>query len=364
MLRQFPIWGWVVLPFFTLSAQAGETLVPIDSTQIDVKRGEACWQLWSGSKLIKDLGNSEGEAREVVHVIRELRLTHLGVIGSRGPVMEYWLADGHAPQATVPAYRVQPLDRSTLRVEQIAGQWCLREDGQLWFNFGTHESDARHALEVIQKYQFNRIGYVGGAETVMIYFLTAPPDRRPAPKMRTPLVFSEREALYARQLSTPSLALVDPATGEEKFAFDWRRVELKRDGQRWKLMAGRECLADFATDSFAARDALQTVQHYRFSERCVLGDSATPLTYYLVNGQAPRGLRFGTRNTPFHPDRLKVQQVEGKWMLCEGGRPILHGGDSEAEAKRTLQAVQKYQFDNLCVVGNEEKGLQFLARER
>ena len=51
-------------------------------------------------------------------------------------------------------------------------------------------------------------------------------------------------------------------------------------------------------------------------------------------------------------------------LLCEDGRPILLAGDNEAEAKRMLQAIQKYKFDNLCVMGSEEKGLRFLVRER
>lgn len=367
MLRRFPsrslLCAWILFLCLSLSAQASETLVPIDLTQVDVRRGDTGWQLWSGSKLIKDLGNSEVEAREVVGVIRQLRLNQRGTIGTREPVMEYWLADGQPPDGLVPAYRVLPLDRSTLRVEQVAGQWCLREDGQLWFNFGRHEADARQALDVIQRYGFNRVGYVGQAETVMIYFLKTSQDPI-ARKLPAPVVFSQRETLFVRQLTLPSFAVVDPATGEEKLPFDWRRVEVKHDGQRWKLMAGRECLADFATDSWAAREALQAVQHYRFTERCLLGDSATPLTYYLVNGQAPHGLRFGMRNTSFRPDRLKVVQVGRQWMLCEDGRPILPAGENEAEAKRTLQAIQKYQFDNVCVVGSEEKGLKFLARER
>jgi hypothetical protein len=368
MFRRFPspllICAWAVLPVFSHRVQAGETLVPIDLTQVDVRRGETCWQLWSGSKLIKDLGNSEVEAREVVGVIRQLRLNQRGTIGTREPVIEYWLADGQPPDGLIPAYRLLPLDGSTLRVEQIAGQWCLREDGQLWFNFGRHETDARQALEVIQRYGFNRIGYVGQAETVMIYFMKTASERATPRRLHSSVVFSQREAMYLRQLTAPSLAVMDPATGEEKLPFDWRHAEVKHDGQKWKLMAGRECLADFGSDSWAAREALQAVQHYRFTERCLLGDSATPVTYYLVNGQAPHGLRFGMRNTPFHADRLKVSQVAGRWMLCEDSRPILQGGDNEAEAKRTLQAIQKYQFDNVCSVGADEKGLRFLARER
>jgi hypothetical protein len=249
-----------------------------------------------------------------------------------------------------------------LRVEKVAGHWCLRDDHKLWFNFGTHQGDAKHALEVIQQHEFNRIGYVGQAETVMIYFLGGTPER--SVKSLSPVVFSPLEAMYARQLTPPSLALLDEATGEEKLPFDWRRVEAKRDGQHWRLMAGRECLADFARDGVAAREAHQAVLHYRFTERCMLGESATPLTYFLVNGQAPHGVPFGAQNTPFHPDRLTIKQIDGQWLICEDKRPILRAGDTEAEAKRALLVIQKYRFDALCVIGTaEQASLRFLVRE-
>jgi hypothetical protein len=52
-------------------------------------------------------------------------------------------------------------------------------------------------------------------------------------------------------------------------------------------------------------------------------------------------------------------------MVCEGERPILRGGDTEPEAKRTMQAIQKYKFDNLCWVGrNPQTGLRFLVKDR
>ena len=44
MIRLSPIWAWAILPLFSISAQAGETLVTIDLTQVEVRRGETCWQ--------------------------------------------------------------------------------------------------------------------------------------------------------------------------------------------------------------------------------------------------------------------------------------------------------------------------------
>jgi hypothetical protein len=344
--------------------RAGDNLVTFDASQVELRRAEERWQIWSGTKMVKELGTSEAEAREAITLIRQLGLSQRGVIGTRVPVMEYWLAKDKAPQGLVPAYRLLPIDRPTLRVAQVGGQWCLHDARNLWFNFSVHAADANKALEVIQRYEFNRIGYVGQAEPVMIYFLGGAPEMKPTPSLQPTVAFAPLQALQVRQLTPPSLTMYDALTGEEKLAFDWRRVELRREGLRWRLAAGRECLADFGHDELAAREALRTVQFYRFTEQCRVGNEVTPLVYYLVNGQAPRGLRFGTRNTAFHPDRIGVRQIDGQWMLCDGIRPVLAAGASEAEAKQTLQAIQKYKFDNVCLIGNEQAGLRFLVKER
>src|SRR5262249_2392324 len=156
----------------------------------------------------------------------------------------------------------------------------------------------------------------------------------------------------------------DPATGEERVPLDWRQVELRRDGANWNLVLGGQCLADFGPNESEARDAWRIFQFYRFTEQVQVGTSAKPFSYYLVNGKAPHGLRFGMQNISFHPDRLAVRQVDGQWMLCEDGqRPILRGGDSAEEARQVLQAIQKYKFDNYCRIGGSDKaGLSFMVR--
>jgi hypothetical protein len=364
-MKRPALWVWCVWPALVGPLHAGDPVTRFDNTQVELRRTDERWQLWAGAQLVKDLGASEAEAREVIAIIRQLRLTQRGAIGTRAPIMEYWLAGDKAPQGLIPAYRLAPIDLATLRVEQLGNQWCLRDATHLWFNFGVHADDARQALATIKHYEFTRMGYVGQTDPVMIYFLGGKPDLKPTPALQPDVAFMPLQAFQVRQLTPPSLSAVDALTGEERLAFDWRRVELHRDGLRWRLMFGRECLADFGPDEVGAREALRTVQFYRFTEQCRVGAPAAPLVYYLVNGQAPHGIRFGARNTPFHPERLAVRQVDSQWMLCDGVRPILHAGANEDEAKRTLQAIQKYKFDNICAIGaNDQTGLRFLVKDR
>lgn len=354
---------------FAPAAHAAEptSLLTFDYRTVQLRQVDSHWQLWAGNALLKDLGASGPDAREALALIRTLKLSQRGAIGTRAPVLEYWLADGKAPRGLIPSHRLQPIDRGTLRAEQLEGQWCIRDIRQVWFNFGRFESDARQALALFERYPFNRVGYIGSPTPILIYFLEAP-DAPAAHPSQLPAVYPPINPLQLWQ--TQQLTAVNPlafnaATGEERESFDWRRAELRREGTSWKLVVGRETLADFGGRESDAREALRTIQYYRFTERCEIGASAMPFVYYLVNGQAPRGLRFGFRNTSFAPDRLGLRQLDGCWMICEGERPILHGGASEADAKQVLQAIQRYKFDNWCEMsGSDQGGLSFLVRER
>jgi hypothetical protein len=348
-------------------AVENETLTTFDYSRLQLRKVESRWQLMAGETRVKDFGASEADAREALAVIHELKLTQRGVIGTRAPVLEYWLADKAAPRGLIHSERLQTIDRATLRIESVEGQWILRDARQVWFNFGRFEADARQALAVFQRYPFNRIGYVGFPTPALIYFVEATDTQSAAPSKLPAAIppITAVQLCQVRQLTPVSPLTFNAATGEEHEPLDWRRAELHREGSSWKLRIGSEVLADFGSRETEAREALRIVQHYRFTERCLIGASATPFAFYLVNGQAPHGMAFGISNTSFAPDRLVVRQMDGKWLICDGQRPIVRGGDSEADAKQILKAIQRYRFDNWCEIGGSDQGgLRFLVRER
>lgn len=342
-----------------------EAPTKFDAGQVELRRTGERWQLWYAGALLKDLGVNDGEAREALALIRQLRFNQRGVIGKRAPVMEYWLTDGAAPMGLLAGHRLTTLDRANLRVEKLGGAWCLRDGSQVWFNFGPHADDARRALEVINKYEFSRIGYVGQASTVMMFLMgghDTPHAKAPGPPPQ--LVISPNQVWQVRQLTPPNPFAVDAQTGEERVAFDWRKVELHREGLRWKLMHNGRLLADFDGDEVAAREALRVIQFYRFTELCRVGQAADYLNYFLINGQAPQGARMGIRGQLFSPDRLTVREMDARWAVCEGDRVIVPNGESEEEAKNALEVIKKYRFDFRCRIGNEGAGISFMVRER
>src|SRR5262249_39401703 len=157
-------------------------------------------------------------------------------------------------------------------------QWCLRDSRQLLFNFGPYEDDAKQAMEMIRHYEFNRIGYVGRPGPAMMYF-TSHPD--PVQVTRNggvraiattlPLTGMQLQEAQFRQLSAPNAIGFDPVTQGDHLLFDFRQIQLKRDGQNWKLMLGSKLMADFGPHETEARSAWHLFQTYRFTEQCRIG---------------------------------------------------------------------------------------------
>lgn len=360
------IWFCVCCSLAPALSQETATLVKFDHRELELRRVRDRWQLRGGADFVKDLGTNESDAKEALRLIRELRLTEHGTIGTRQPVIEYWLADKQSPVGLVNPRRLGAIDLKSLQVVLIQGHWCLRDNRQLWFNFGTGEQDARQARELLLLHNFNRVVFVGQGTPVLMVFMTgADQGGEPNQQLATAVQLTPGQWLNPRQLTQPSPYTIDPKGGVARLPIDWRNVQLRREGRDWKLMLGNDCLADFGPEEVQARDALRVFQFYRFSEQCRVGQADKPLTFYLVNGHAPRGIKFGIRTTSFRAERLTVRQGDGGWMIYDGEKPVLRGGDSCAAARQVLETIQKHGFDCWCRVGNNDQAaLSFFARER
>src|SRR5262245_32949883 len=90
------------------------------------------WLLVHNGEPIKDFGSNERDARLALRLIHEYGLNQHGVVGSPQPVMEYWLSDGKPPRSLAAGgLRSLSVDPARLRVEQVNGQWCLRDGPQV-----------------------------------------------------------------------------------------------------------------------------------------------------------------------------------------------------------------------------------------
>ena len=241
------------------------------------------WQLWAGNQLLKDFGGSEREAQEALQVFRDLRVNSHGTIGG---VFDYWLTDGEAPSAFTRHKMVIPFDPHTLRVEQITGQWVLRDAHIVLYSFGRSQTDAQQALAVCQHYEFDQLGYRRPPDAVAEVPDEGPSrrGRRCRPSHRCQPVSA---AMQPAEVARPRLVL--PGVGDvgDRVPFDGRRLDLRREGGEWVLYAGRTPVGHFGPADRDARTALETLEQFRVTELCRIGDSG--FGFFLSNGRAPPG---------------------------------------------------------------------------
>ncbi|HEV3116783.1 MAG TPA: hypothetical protein VGY58_07000 [Gemmataceae bacterium] len=371
-----------------------ENLTHFDGQNTTVEWFGGRWQIRAGTVTLKDFDRQETEAREALRLIHELKLTHFGTVGSPRPTLEYWLSDGRPPSNSIQGLRSIAFDRTKLSVAQMLGQWCIRDGKRVLFSFGARRDDAEQALAVIRKYNFDRVGYFGRPTPVMMYFLTDPQGAAVSALATSSLAQTNAEkSAFPRQIlhgdgkekqgdatSKPgqdaaselmvgvrqlgSVNGLSTTANEDRVAIDWRRVEIRHDGRDWKLASGNYVLADLGPSESDARVALAVVQHYRFTEHCLIGRPKVLFSYFLSNGRAPRELCTGAHNTPFRPELLTVQKRGDDWIITDGGQALCHFGDKSAEARQALQAIHQYHFDTLCQIGAAPAQFAFLIRSR
>jgi hypothetical protein len=399
------------------AAPAPENLKSFDTLGVDLSWSAHGWELMAADKVLKDFGRREADARQALRTIRELHLTQYGTIGTPYPVMEYWLSDGQAPSALVTGLRTMALDPMSLKVEQVRGQWCLRDGQRVLFNFGGHEIDARDGLDVLKKYGFTQVATIGQGGATMLVFLgqtghephtplvsrqhhpTAHPEQgstakttpqTPSPldlpvvtpalpplhQPEAPITRAHADPLTQRAEShaphAPSPYPLPHCGGEgrvrgpgevgERVPFDWRQLQLRYEQGVWKLQSGSMVFARFGNDN-EAHQALRAMQYYRVNEERRVGEGGA--AYFLSSGQAPRGLMFGLTSLPIQPEQLSVRQVGDRWAVCNGDLPLLRYGSSPDEARRMLDAIRQYHFDHLCHFGADGgAGLTLLVKTR
>lgn len=130
------------------------------------------------------------------------------------------------------------------------------------------------------------------------------------------------------------------------------------------MAAGSEVLGRFGPTEWAAREAVRTVQDAKFTEFCRLG-GASGMTFFLRDGKPPTRAPFNAQGRAFDPASLKVQQINNKWAVVEGNKPLFDVG-SPQEGAVVVQVLKAYGFDQLAHLsaGGSKGGVAYLVKNR
>ncbi len=377
---------------FTSDSATAEHLAPFDPQRTEAKWNGTSWQLVVDGVVLKDFGGHESDARLALHLVRDLQLNQHGTVGDPAPVMEYWLHDRKAPQGQTAGLQVYSINRDTLRVDRVQGNWCLRDAQRVLFDFGASEADARQALGVIRKHGFTQVGALGQSGPVMLIFfahgatvpvaapVVVPAQHQPPAPLPTLHDWQAQAAGGDRgphagpphagaPIGQPTPVITTVAAAEAagvaaRTPFDWRVAQVWKDEKVWRLVAGDREIATFNSER-ESNLALSTVQYFRFTEREQVGSPKVHFSYFLTDGQIPRGAMIGLHCEVFQPDRLRVVQVGSQWTISTGERVLLSFEDKADEARHVLDVIQKNKCDRLCRVGlSDDYSMTFLARTR
>lgn len=343
-----------------------ESVTRIDPNGMSTRRVNDRWVVQNGATVVREFGTSRDDADEFVKVLRDLRPTDWGTVGTSRVVVEYALSNG---AAAVPAFAPKTsvtIDPASLRTEVVRGVHVVRDDQNILLNFGQARDDADMALAVIRKYKFNRLAQVGPAGTgaTFLFAQEVPANKLTPQQMQLTGAYAQLARAIEEQKLTRTGIEIDGGKGGavgERIVIDPKAVELKRDKSDWKLMHGSDVLANFGASEWSGRDALKLVQDQRFTEFCRFN---ADVTYFLVNGQPPARVPFAVQATRFDRDSLKVKLSSGgKYGLYEGQGRQLFVCDTEKEAEQLVKVLKEYGFDTTCQIGlGSKSSLRFLAK--
>lgn len=337
-----------------------ENLLTIDPGTLTVRRAAGSWELWAGRVLLRDFGPADRDAEETLRVMRTMRPTEWGRIGSPRTIVEYGLTSGELPKMHANAKNVQPIDRKTVRAESVRGAWVLRDDSNILLNFGSAKADAEQAVAVVKRYGFNRLGLVGVPSPSMTYFYSAPeiPGHVEKSSPNAALIRAAQEQSLTRTgVDVPGVGYVG-----EQIAIDPMKLEIKKVQSEWLLLHGQDVLGRFGYSELTARDAMRVVKDGRFTQFCRVGNPG--VTFFLVNGQPPKKVPFEAQGMRFEASDVRAREtIPGLWAVCDAnGRTILPAAGKD-DAELVASVIRAYKFDQLCKVGQSPKAqMTFLAK--
>lgn len=138
---------------------------------------------------------------------------------------------------------------ATARVTRVGSVWKLLADSVTLLEF-PNESEARHALAIIQHYGMNQQCKIGAPTPVMVYYLIH--GRAPAGAMAS----------------------------EDAVPFNPATTRVKSVNNRFFLVDGDHSILDLGTDVGAARLALRAIQEYGFTHICFVGRPDPSMVYF------------------------------------------------------------------------------------
>lgn len=141
-------------------------------------------------------------------------------------------------------------DPGQAEVKQMGSTWKIVVGSMMMLDFGSNEGEARQALKIIKHYGMDQQCFVGRPDPSMEYYLVGG--------------------------SSPSGSY----PGEDCISFDPDNIEVKKLGNRWKIVDGNSIMLDFDDNEAEANHALEILKCFKFTEQCFVGRPDASMSYF------------------------------------------------------------------------------------
>ena len=159
-------------------AAAAERLAPRDdcivhnatSLSLVNRGGTGGWTITDGRSLMFAFGSNKSEGEAALAIMRKYGFDRTCYIGRPSASMTFLLARNRSATGAHGSEDCIAFNRENLSVERVGNQWRLT-DGRSSMKMFPNNSEARQALEAINRYRFNRQCFVGRPGPSFTYWL-------------------------------------------------------------------------------------------------------------------------------------------------------------------------------------------------
>ncbi|MRR32894.1 hypothetical protein EG834_21755, partial [bacterium] len=145
----------------TMAVEAAEDCVPFNPNNTTVSFDNNNWKIVDGSHALFSFGANQAEAREALAIIKNFKMNQSCFVGRPQPSFAYMLVSGRAPSGSMAGEHCVPFNPASATVAFVKNDWKI-VDGDHWLlSFGPNQAEAREALAIIKKYNFNSSCSVG-----------------------------------------------------------------------------------------------------------------------------------------------------------------------------------------------------------
>lgn len=326
----------------TVAASAlTEDLIPFNSASAAVQNIGGTWRIVADGVILKNFGANKDDAYRALAVIQYYKINVQGFVGRPNPPLEYYLVDNHAPRGAMDGENAVEFDPAKVRAERTFMFWNVVLKPGLSLPFGVKKSEAQAAVQIIQKYGFNHYCTVGTPKPTFTYF-------------RCNAKFINPGSLGPLSPHLPALEFA-----EDCISFNPDTTTVALIGGNYKVVDGSHWILDFGSKKSEAEKALATIKYYKMNSICFVGRPGLKMSYFLVDGKAPRGPMQGEDAIGFNPATIEAKLVNGTWKVVDGNHWMLDFGDKQDQANMAVSIIRKYGFNHICYVGRPNAPMMY-----